>query len=260
MNMVRCMLCDKQVPKVFWPEAAKWTVHVLNRSPTLTVKDKTPEEMWSGIKPKVDYFKVFGCLTHVHVPDQKRTKLDDKSLQCVLLGVSDESKAYRLFDPVARKIIVSRDVSFEEDKGWNWGRTAEEVKHDVLIWEGSNDSEDASSENEEEAVVEGTETAGVTDQDAEATTSTSSDSSNEDASVHATAEGRSRRAPNYLQDYETGEGLSEDEDYFAMFISDDEDYFAMFTSHEDPSSFEEAERDEKWRKAMDLEIEAIKRN
>lgn len=260
MNMVRCMLCDKQVPKVFWPEAAKWTVHVLNRSPTLTVKDKTPEEMWSGIKPKVDYFKVFGCLTHVHVPDQKRTKLDDKSLQCVLLGVSDESKAYRLFDPVARKIIVSRDVSFEEDKGWNWGRTAEEVKHDVLIWEGSNDSEDASSENEEEAVVEGTETAGVTDQDAEATTSTSSDSSNEDASVHATAEGRSRRAPNYLQDYETGEGLSEDEDYFAMFISDDEDYFAMFTSHEDPSSFEEAERDEKWRKAMDLEIEAIKKN
>jgi len=40
MNMVRCMLCDKQVPKSFWPEAAKWTVHVLNRSPTLTVKDK----------------------------------------------------------------------------------------------------------------------------------------------------------------------------------------------------------------------------
>ena len=151
-------------------------------------------------------------------------------------------------------------MSFEEDKGWNWGRTAEEVKHDVLIWEGSNDSEDASSENEEEAVVEGTETAGVIDQDAEATTSTSSDSSNEDASVHATAEGRSQRAPNYLQDYETGEGLSEDEDYFAMFISDDEDYFAMFTSHEDPSSFEEAERDEKWRKAMDLEIEAIKKN
>ena len=26
MNMVRCMLCDKQVPKVFWPEAAKWTI------------------------------------------------------------------------------------------------------------------------------------------------------------------------------------------------------------------------------------------
>lgn len=153
MNMVRCMLCDKKVPKAFWPEAAKWTVRVLNRSPTLPVKDKTPEEMWSGIKPKVDYFRVFGCLAHVHVPDQRRTKLDDKSLQCVLLGVSDESKAYRLFDPIARKIIVSRDVSFEEDKGWNWERTAEEVKRDVLVWEGSNDSEDAFSESEEWKVL-----------------------------------------------------------------------------------------------------------
>ena len=69
MNMVRCMLCDKQVPKAFWPEAARWTVHVLNKSPTLVVKDKTPKEMWSGVKPKVDYFRVFGCLAHVHVPD-----------------------------------------------------------------------------------------------------------------------------------------------------------------------------------------------
>ena len=80
MNMVQCMLCDKQVPKAFWLEAARWIVHVLNRSPTLVVKDKTPEEMWSGVKPKVDYLRVFGCLAHVHVPDQKRTKLDDKSL------------------------------------------------------------------------------------------------------------------------------------------------------------------------------------
>jgi len=94
MNMVRCMLCDKKVPISFWSEPAKWTVHVLNRSLTLTVKDKTPEEMWSGIKPRVDYFKVFGSLAHGHVPDTRRSKLDDKSMQCVLLGVSDESKAY----------------------------------------------------------------------------------------------------------------------------------------------------------------------
>ena len=44
MNMVRSMLSEKQIPKRFWPEAANWTVHVLNRSPTLAVKDMTPEE------------------------------------------------------------------------------------------------------------------------------------------------------------------------------------------------------------------------
>lgn len=81
------------------------------------VLQKTPEELWSEVKPKVNYFRVFGSLAHVQAPDQKRKKLDDKSFPCVLLGVSNESKAYRFFDPVSKKIVTSRDVSFEEDKG-----------------------------------------------------------------------------------------------------------------------------------------------
>jgi hypothetical protein len=110
MNMVRSMLSEKQVPKNLWPEAINWTAHVLNRSPTLAVKDMTPEEAWSGVKPDVDYFRVFGCIGHVHVLDSKRKKLDDKSFQCVLLGMSEEFKAYRLYDPASKKIVVSRDV------------------------------------------------------------------------------------------------------------------------------------------------------
>ena len=71
--------------------------------------------------------------------------MDDKSLQCVLLEVSHESKAYRLFDLAIRRIIVSRDVSFEEDKDWNWGRTIEKVKLDILVWENSVEGEEAFS-------------------------------------------------------------------------------------------------------------------
>jgi len=58
----------------------------------------------------------------VHVPDAKRTKLDDKSLCCVLLGVSEVSKAYKLYDPVSQKIVISRDVVFDEDKSWDWDK------------------------------------------------------------------------------------------------------------------------------------------
>lgn len=43
MNMVRSMLSEKQVPKHFWSEALNWTTHVLNKSHTLIVKDRTPE-------------------------------------------------------------------------------------------------------------------------------------------------------------------------------------------------------------------------
>lgn len=134
MNMVRSMLSEKKIPKPFWPEAVNWTMHVLNRSPTLAVRNKTPEEAWSGIKPSVAYFRVFGCVSHVHIPDSKRIKLDDKSKRCVLLGVSDESKAYRLYDPNSQKIIISRDVVFEEDKSWDWDQEYEKSIGCSLEW------------------------------------------------------------------------------------------------------------------------------
>lgn len=44
MNMVRCLLIEKRVPKEFWGEAASWTTHILNMCPTSGVKDKTPQE------------------------------------------------------------------------------------------------------------------------------------------------------------------------------------------------------------------------
>ena len=71
MNMVRRLLTSRQVPKTFWPEAVNWAAHILNRSPTLSVRNKTPEEAWSGIKPSVDHFLVFGCVSYALVLDRK---------------------------------------------------------------------------------------------------------------------------------------------------------------------------------------------
>ena len=53
-----------------------------------------------------------------------------------------------------------------------------------------------------------------------------------------------------MRDYETGEGISEE---------DNEAYLAMFATT-DPIHFEDAVKNEKWRRAMDLEMEAIKNN
>jgi len=103
MNMVRNMLSEKQISKNFWLEVVNWIVHILNRSLTLIVRSKTPEEAYSGFKPLVSHFRIFGYISHVHVPDSKRVKLDAKSLKCILLGVSEESKAYKLFDPISKK-------------------------------------------------------------------------------------------------------------------------------------------------------------
>ena len=200
MNMVRSILSDKQVPKNFWLEVVNWTMHELKRSPTVIVKDMTPEEAWSGVKPNVDYFRVFGCIGHVHISDDKRKKLDDKSFQCVLLGMSEESKAYRLYDPVSKKIVVSRDVILEENKCWNWGKTNEEARLDTLEWEDSNiegsEHDQSEEESEEETIAE---------EEGEVSISSSESSeSNSSTSEESTPEVRNRRAPLWMEDYVSG--------------------------------------------------------
>lgn len=119
MNLVRSMLLAKRVPKIFWSKTVNWAIYVLNRCHTAAVRDMTPEEVWSGVKPSAEHFRVFGCLAHVHVPDARRTNLDDKSVCCVLLGVNEESKGYKLYDLVTKKIITSTDIIFEEEKHWD---------------------------------------------------------------------------------------------------------------------------------------------
>ena len=83
MNMVRSMISEKKILKQFWAERVNWSNHVLNRCPNSALKDITPEEAWSGSCPPVDHFRVFGCITHVHVPEVQRTKFDDKSNTCI---------------------------------------------------------------------------------------------------------------------------------------------------------------------------------
>jgi hypothetical protein len=55
-NMVRSLLTMSGIPKGFWLEAVNWSIHILNRSPTLAVQNMTREEAWSGRKPAVDHF------------------------------------------------------------------------------------------------------------------------------------------------------------------------------------------------------------
>ena len=75
------------------------------------------------------------------------------------------------------------------------------------------------------------------------------DASNESLEESSTSsnEGRTRRPPIWMRDYESGEGLSSEEDIA---------HLAMF-ANSDPTSYVDAVKSAKWRKAMDLEIEAI---
>ncbi|XP_073152810.1 uncharacterized protein [Henckelia pumila] len=148
MNMVRSLLRTSGVPKNFWPEAVNWTVHILNRSPTLSVQNMTPEEAWSGRKPVVDHFRIFGCIAYAHVLDVKRTKLDDKGEKYIFLGVSYKTKAYKLYNPNTKKIVISRDVVFDEKTSWSWAQN--DVKENIPADFDDDEQEQQPMEGEQE--------------------------------------------------------------------------------------------------------------
>jgi len=69
---------------------------MLNKSPIKKMKNVTPDEAWSGHKPLVHHFQIFGFVCHKHIPDEKRNKLDDKSDTSVLVRYHPIG-AYKLF-------------------------------------------------------------------------------------------------------------------------------------------------------------------
>lgn len=204
---------------------------MLNRSPTLSIKDMTPEEAWSNEKPSVELFRVFGCIGHVHVPDARRTKLDSKSTRCILLGICDGTKGYRLYDPIAKKIVTSRDVVFEEENMWNWEANEKAEAVMDLVWE-----DEETIEKESEAVA--------TEAEVFEANNTSSNNLDKEREV------RVKKKPAWMDNYVSGEGLSEDEELVNM---------AMVESA-DPTTFKEAVKHEKWRQAMEKEINSIEKN
>lgn len=120
VGTARCMLKGATMPARFWGEAVTTAVFLLNRSFARSVEGRTPYEAWHGAKPDVKYLRVFGCKAHAKVTRPDLKKLDDRSKPMVMLGYEPGGKAYRLYDPVAKRVHVSRDVVFDETRSWDW--------------------------------------------------------------------------------------------------------------------------------------------
>ena len=74
----------------------------------------TPEEALSGYRPSVAHMNFLGDTAYAHVPKEKRRKIDDKSVKFVFIGYIIETISCKLFDPQAKKVIISKDVVFDE--------------------------------------------------------------------------------------------------------------------------------------------------
>ena len=115
IEMTRCMLEESGLEKKFWGEAVNTACYLLNRLP-YNKNVFTPYEKFFSIKPNLSHVKTFGAEAYAWIPNEKRNKLDAKAEKLILVGYSENSKAYRLLNKETCKITISRHVKFVEDK------------------------------------------------------------------------------------------------------------------------------------------------
>ena len=76
----------------FWEVVIDTTCYLKNQSPTSPLVDKTPHEVWFGKNPSISHLIVLGCDAFMHVPNEKRRKLDNKVENVSLLVTKMEQK------------------------------------------------------------------------------------------------------------------------------------------------------------------------
>jgi hypothetical protein len=96
----RAMMYDQNLPLFLWVEAASTAVYIQNMSPHKSLEEKTPEEVFTGINPLFDHLRIFGSPVYIHIPKEKRNKLEAYGKKGTFVGYSETSKDYIIYIPV----------------------------------------------------------------------------------------------------------------------------------------------------------------
>ena len=77
--------------------------------------DKTPYEMWTGRKPSLQHFRVWGTPAEARPYRPNEKKLDERSISCYFVGYSERSRGYKFYNPADKSIFETNTVKFFED-------------------------------------------------------------------------------------------------------------------------------------------------
>jgi len=114
-EMANCMLQSKGRSLNFWAKAINCANYIVNHTPTKVLKNITPKEAWSSIKPNVSHFHIFGSEAWAHIPNEKHIALEPESEKCNFFGYSKDVKGYRLIPLKSKNVIIRIDVKFSEN-------------------------------------------------------------------------------------------------------------------------------------------------
>ena len=77
---------------------------------------------------------MFGSICYIHVPAERRHKLEVEAYKGIFLGYSTQSIGYRIFNLTSEKNdVVSPVVKFDEASSWNWEESKVEIRPTIFL-------------------------------------------------------------------------------------------------------------------------------
>ena len=159
--------------------------------------------------------------------------------KCIFVGYSEDTKAYKLYGPVARKVIISHNVQFVENESWDGT-----VEKNVKI---------VSNVEHEDMMEEVVQTPQVNQPVAASSTPMTSWHGSTQAAAQATSS-RNRRGQQTPSSNSTSTDPVKTKSLRKIYESGTPNsfsLFALFSQIDDPLTFEEAVEEEVWAQAMD---------
>ncbi|KAF0729523.1 hypothetical protein Ae201684_012791 [Aphanomyces euteiches] len=114
VECARSMLHFSNAPLRFWSEAVLHAMYLRNRSYSASTPNGTPYERLYKTRPDLSTLRIFGCEAFTHVEQHDRSKFASKSLRTMYIGHEPDVKGYRLYCANPEKIIINRNVIFNE--------------------------------------------------------------------------------------------------------------------------------------------------
>jgi hypothetical protein len=121
--MTKARAMRGQLPHQLWKDIVSASVYLLNRTPTSKNDWKTPFELVYGRQPSLGHLKAYGCKAYAMTEDaqdkkNRLMKLNPRAWLGYLVGYSS-ANIFRIWVPILKKVIRTRDVIFQEDERYD---------------------------------------------------------------------------------------------------------------------------------------------
>lgn len=83
------MMCEQDLPTSLWVEATNTSMYI----PHSILGDTTPEDAFTSVKPEVSHLSIFGHPVYIHVPKEKRSKMDPSGKKGMFSSYNETLKA-----------------------------------------------------------------------------------------------------------------------------------------------------------------------